>query len=190
MAATRLFLVLLCTAALDSSRLPGRDLLTIANLEVGVREKTGHNDGTAVEGYLAYVGLKKGNPWCAAFVSWVFWKAGYAKPRSGWSPDLFPPSRRTKLPVPGAVLGIYFPEKRRISHVGLVVRVQHDWVESVEGNTNAEGSREGSGVYKRLRHKRYVSTYSIWKNGDVSSEAGTFALRAKFLRPLQRHRRF
>jgi hypothetical protein len=114
----------------------------------------------AVEAYLAYVGLKKGNPWCAAFVSWVFWKAGYPKPRSGWSPDLFPPSRRTKKPVPGAVLGIYFPEKKRIAHVGLVVRLQHDWVISIEGNTN-EGSQQG--VFKKFRHKRYVSAYSIWK---------------------------
>jgi hypothetical protein len=168
---------LLCTATLDSSWVSGRDLLTIATGEIGVREKTGRNDGPEVEAYLARVGLKKGNPWCAAFVSWIFWKAGYSKPRSGWSPDLLPPSRRTTVPVPGAVLGIYFPEKKRIAHVGLVIRLQHDWVESVEGNTNVEGSREGGGVYKKLRHKRFVSAYSIWKNGKVSPEAGTSAVR-------------
>lgn len=35
------------------------------------------------------VKLKKGQPWCAAFVSWVFAKAGYTAPRTGWSPALF-----------------------------------------------------------------------------------------------------
>ena len=39
--------------------------------EIGVRELSGHNDGTAVEKYLSTVGLPKGYPWCAAFVNWV-----------------------------------------------------------------------------------------------------------------------
>src|SRR6476661_4335715 len=43
--------------------------------QIGVREKK-VNSGPEVEKYLAYVGLKKGNPWCAAFVCWVFGEAG------------------------------------------------------------------------------------------------------------------
>ncbi|MES3016614.1 MAG: hypothetical protein V4721_02495 [Bacteroidota bacterium] len=60
--------------------------------QIGVREK-GTNSGPAVEQYLRYVGLPKGNPWCAAFVCWVFGQAGVSNPRSGWSPDLFPDSK-------------------------------------------------------------------------------------------------
>ncbi|RXF70553.1 hypothetical protein [Arcticibacter tournemirensis] len=37
-----------------------------------------------------YVGLKKGNPWCAAFVCYCLGKAGIANPRSGYCPTLFP----------------------------------------------------------------------------------------------------
>ena len=40
--------------------------------QVGVKEKTGHNDGVEVEQYLASVGLSKGNPYCAAGQYWCF----------------------------------------------------------------------------------------------------------------------
>ncbi len=57
--------------------------------QIGIREK-GSNSGPAVEQYLRYVNLPQGNPWCAAFVCWVFGQANVANPRTGWSPDLFP----------------------------------------------------------------------------------------------------
>jgi hypothetical protein len=135
-------------------------IIGIAEKELGVRELTGKNDGPRVETYLRYVGLKKGHAWCAAFVSWVYGQAGYALPKSAWSPQLFPASRLRKVPAPALVLGIYFPALKRIAHVGLVTELQHDWVHSIEGNTNPAGSREGEGVYRRLRHKRFISSYA------------------------------
>ncbi len=57
--------------------------------QVDIREKQ-PNSGPAVEQYLRYVNLPKGNPWCAAFVCWVFGEAGVSNPRTGWSPSLFP----------------------------------------------------------------------------------------------------
>ena len=70
-------------------------LRAIYSAYVGVRELTHHNDGPEVERFLAHVGLKKGAPWCAAFVSYCLHKAGYTDaPRSGWSPDYFPKERR------------------------------------------------------------------------------------------------
>lgn len=162
MAAARLLLVLLCTLAVQRSGVADCNLLNIAAKQVGVREKTGHNDGPMVERYLAYVRLQKGEPWCAAFISWVFGQAGYDKPKSGWSPDLLPASRRIPAPRPGAVLGIYFPQLKRVAHVGLVIGSRHDWVDSIEGNTNVNGSREGDGVYRKLRHKRFIYGYADW----------------------------
>ncbi len=60
--------------------------------QIGVREKQ-PNSGPEVEKYLRYVNLPKGNPWCAAFVCWVFGEAGITNPKSGWSPALFGESR-------------------------------------------------------------------------------------------------
>jgi len=95
-------------------------IAAIARGELGVREVTGNNDGERIEEYLAITGLKKGQPWCASFVSWVFNKAGYPEPRTAWSPALFVNKVITKAIKPGNVLGIWFPDKKRIAHAGLV----------------------------------------------------------------------
>ena len=149
----------------------------IYTAELGIKEKTGHNDGPRVEQYLHAVSLKKGDPWCAAFVCWVFEKAGLANPHTGWAPDLFPEGKviwqrkaglqtggklrdlhRPPLPRRGDVFGIWFPEKGRIAHVGFVDRWEESWVITVEGNTNEAGSREGDGVWRK---RRLVG--SVWK---------------------------
>ncbi len=65
----------------------------IYSAEIGVREKTGKNDGQRVEEYLAVTQLGKGYAWCASFVSWVFAEAGFPQPRTPWSPSLFPKER-------------------------------------------------------------------------------------------------
>jgi hypothetical protein len=138
-------------------------LIPIALAELWVREQTNKNDGKRVEEYLSTVGLKKGEPYCAAFVSWVFKQAGYAMPRTAWSPALFPTSRLVKAAMPGNVFGIYFPAMKRIAHCGLVVSSRSDWITTVEGNTDASGRREGGGVYQRLRHKKSISLFSDWR---------------------------
>jgi hypothetical protein len=142
-------------------------VLPIALGEVGIRELSGNNDGMRVESYLAAVGLKKGQPWCAAFVSWVYHQAGYLQPRTGWSPALFPPNRMQKVPKPGLLFGIYFPELKRIGHCGFVQHMKSDWLDTIEGNTNVAGSREGDGVYRKRRHVRTIKAYADWRGkGD------------------------
>lgn len=142
-----------------------KPLIPIAQAELWVREKTGNNDGTRVEEYLAAVGLKKSQPYCAAFVSWVFKQAGYDKPRTGWSPALFPTDKLVKAAAPGNVFGIYFPALKRIGHCGLVERVDGDWINSIEANTNGSGGREGDGVYRRIRNRKTIRYFSDWKGG-------------------------
>jgi hypothetical protein len=148
--------------------------------ELGVKEKSNHNDGPRVEEYLHAVGLRKGDPWCAAFVCWVFDRAGVANPHTGWAPDLFPKAKviwqrkmviqtggklrkadKPAIPKPGDVFGIWFPEKGRIAHAGFVERWEQTWVITVEGNTNEAGSREGDGVWRK---RRLVG--SVWKVAD------------------------
>lgn len=157
----------------------------IYNSQIGVRE-SGPNSGPAVEKYLHYVNLPKGNPWCAAFVCWVYGQAGVANPRTAWSPALFPASnliwsRKSGLsktvqayplkpateyshsdndreisPATADVFGIYFPEKGRIAHVGFIDQWDGNWLISVEGNTNESGNPEGDGVYRKRRPIRSI----------------------------------
>lgn len=143
----------------------------IYTAEIGVRELTGRNDGVRVEQYLATTGIDKGNPWCAAFVSWTFIQADVMAITSAWSPSWFPPSKTiyTKgkhsdtAPRQADVFGIYFPDKGRIAHVGFVDSwPAGDYLLTVEGNTNNAGSREGDGVYRKRRLKANIYKVSRW----------------------------
>lgn len=172
MATNYTVLVILCFAAFGSHRQPDSHLLRekekreriihIARGELGVREAIGNNDGRRVEEYLATTGLRRGSPWCAAFISWIFAKAGYKEPCTAWSPALFNNRVDTKEVKPANILGIWFADKQRIAHVGLIERRQDDWLLSIEGNTNVMGSREGDGVYRKRRHMKTIYCYADW----------------------------
>jgi cell wall-associated NlpC family hydrolase len=178
MATIKLFLGIFCFAFIGGNGMRGSDLLKYsipayqtaqrntlvraAISEIGVRELTGNNDGPRVEEYLRCVGLKKGQPWCAAYVSYIFAQGGFAKPRSGWSPDMFPAKRLTGAALPGNVLGIYFKKEGRIAHVGIIIKEEGDYLISAEGNTSIDGSREGDGVYLKRRHRRTVYQLADW----------------------------
>jgi hypothetical protein len=143
----------------------------IYTAQIGVREKTGHNDGVMVEKYLAVTGFTKGAPWCASFVSWTYKQADVPAIKNAWSPSWFPPDKTiyTKgvtnkvKPEKADVFGIYFPNLKRVGHVGFI----DDWPEgnyaiTVEGNTNNAGSREGDGVYRKRRLKDNIFKVSRW----------------------------
>jgi hypothetical protein len=132
--------------------------------EVGVREATGHNDGTRVESYLSVTGLGKGYPWCAAFVAWNFKMCNIPAPKSAYSPDWFKSNVIYKQgwekgwPVckPGMVFGLYYENLKRIGHVGFVDYEDKNNIYTTEGNTNSAGSREGEGVHKKIRKKSTI----------------------------------
>ena len=147
-------------------------LRNIYSSYVGVRELTHHNDGPEVERFLAHVGLKKGAPWCAAFVSYCLHKAGYTDaPRSGWSPDYFPKRQRVwalsqKYTPPhadsappyhaqiGDLFGIWYANLGRIAHVGFIdvpngtsrYEVESDELRVTSAHTQNVGARRASPV--------------------------------------------
>lgn len=136
--------------------------------QLGVRELTGNNDGIAVEKYLNYVWLKKGQPWCASYVSWSFGQNGIKKARSGGCVQLMEQGTTIyksgvlrETPQKADVFFIYYAEKGRVAHTGFVDDWGEDFVTTVEGNTNGAGSREGNGVYRKKRLKRQI--YAVTK---------------------------
>ena len=135
-------------------------IIRIATKEIGVRE-TSNNSSARIDEYNACLGFKK-VAWCASFVSWCHKEAGFAQPRTPWSPSLFPSRRVVKEPLPGCVFGIYFNALGRVAHCGIVAKLHGDNVYTVEGNTSVAGSREGDGVYARVRHKRTIHCYADW----------------------------
>jgi hypothetical protein len=131
--------------------------LEVARTQLGVREATGHNDGAAVESYLRSVGLGKGYAWCASFVYWCYSQAakalvvGNPLTQTGGVLDHWARTRGQKVSVPqvGDIFIMDFGEGK--GHTGLVKEVRGSMVVTIEGNTNDANSREGDGVYERIR---------------------------------------
>lgn len=143
--------------------------LALAERYVGVREFGGPNRGHAIERWLAKVGLEPGNPWCAAFL-WSAYEESAAGlkipnplPRTGGVSKLWarsPEHMRSGKPTRGAVFvhftedGTYAPGRK--GHCGLVLGVDGGNLLTVEGNTNADGDREGDGVWYKTRPTSYA----------------------------------
>lgn len=138
-----------------------------AESQEGKRE-TGNNGGAAVRKYQASTWYAPGPwPWCAAFVCWCFQKAQQSSPMviqrpttpgawdfENWArkagAELIKPASKTKVRRGDIVIFTF-------SHIGIAVgNESRGYVETVEGNTNRAGSREGDGVYRKKRPKKKI----------------------------------
>lgn len=127
-------------------------LLNIARAELGTEER-----GDNLTKYGEWYGLN-GNPWCAMFISWVAWKGKALSiiPKHAYTPagaDYFKGlGRWGNTPHVGDIVYFDTAGLGRISHVGIVEKVFDDGsFYSIEGNTNAAGSREGTVVRRQKR---------------------------------------
>lgn len=146
-------------------------LVTAALAEVGVAEVGGTNCGPIVDTYKAATWLdpKKGWPWCAAFVCWCVREAmnaagiketkTFKRPRTAGAWDFEnwslaqDDSTSTKKPHRGDIQRgdiIVF----KFSHIGIALSApdKKGNVQTVEGNTDGAGSREGGAVLKKTRN--------------------------------------
>lgn len=141
------------------------------HLEAAPREFK-QNEGTWVR---AYMDGHEGAPWawCLGFVQTVFDQAAFTKgvtlksymPFSYGCDDMGRYGLKHKNLIENKDLGSRASQiepgdiflnvkKERIdwTHTGIVVKRDGDWIETIEGNTNDEGSREGYEVCARTRN--------------------------------------
>lgn len=138
--------------------------------EVGVREATGKNDGKDVLKYQKNAGLGTGYSWCACFVKWCFDQAAIKTTITAWSPTCHNKKNIVMMNSTykqslrrGDVFTLYYPKLGRIGHTGFVrKKFGTNSVETVEGNTNSAGSREGDGVYVKVRPKSSIYSITRW----------------------------
>jgi hypothetical protein len=142
--------------------------LEIAITQIGVQEAPGHkNTGKDVEKYLACVGLGAGFSWCMAFDYWCF---NEAAERLGRKNPLFKTGGvleqwrqrkekfRAQTPQPGDIF--IMDHGKGQGHTGIVEKVNEDGtINTIEGNTNDEGSREGYEVCRRIRSRAKILGY-------------------------------
>ena len=136
---------------------------------VGTVERGGVNRGPRVERFLQSVGLDPGQPWCAAYVSYVLDAAGVRAPldgrrrviRSGLAARFITARsirasealRGVKRVPPGAVV-VWRKGNGPYGHAGFAVAWDGASGETVEGNTSsgrAGSQRDGDGVWRRQR---------------------------------------
>lgn len=141
--------------------------LEVAISQLGVEEHPrGSNSGPEVEAYLKSVGLGKGYSWCMAFVYWCHNEAskslGITNPmlKTGgvlaqWQgrKDKF----RKSMPEPGDVFIMDFG--KGLGHTGIVESADLDFIYTIEGNSNDEGSREGFEVCRKKRSRLKIKGY-------------------------------
>jgi hypothetical protein len=137
--------------------------------QVGVRERTGRNDGVEVEAYLRSVGLGKGYPWCAAFTNWCLLQAGGTPPKSGYVPVWFPKDKIvyrqgkevSRMPcgeIPSASTSATWPACPHwlCAHPGgKEIRHHH------RGQYRPGRWRDGDGVYRKYRLKSKYILFQI-----------------------------
>jgi len=148
-------------------------LIRSAKHNIGKQEQPrGSNWGPAVSAYLSYVNINFPAPWCAAFTAYLLHNVSCERnyPTSGlvadWSKGQWAEyvvADRRKGPItyadirPGDFFTIFYPKLRRDGHIGLVIEVRPTYIVTIEGNTSANGSREGFIV---RQHQRSISNLS------------------------------
>jgi hypothetical protein len=146
----------------DDGGRPAREFVAVLRSQVGVTEQPlGSNDGPEVRAYLAACGITKPAPWCAALLHWGLSKIASDKPVTGggaWSPAWFTRARRVAAGDvrEGDIGGVYFSSLRRVAHVVACESVSRREVTTIEGNTNAAGSREGDRVARKVRDREQL----------------------------------
>lgn len=151
-----------------TSNLP-HELVLLAQKEVGTEEVNGTNCGPRVNEYKSATNLPPNEswPWCAAFICWLVREGlkatgiqeteHFHRPKTAGAWDFINWSRSQDgstwtLLSPGEDIKAGDILVYTFSHIGLAVGNAHDGVvPTIEGNTDAAGSREGGGVFRKVR---------------------------------------
>lgn len=143
--------------------------LEVARGYLGVRERGGENRGPEVTEFLRRANIHVPAPWCAAYVNTCAEigaeKLGVLSPLEEVPLQAYVQSyyqHFSKLGfivephevMPGDLFVLWYPHLKRYGHIGFVkdIDVRRNRYTTIEGNTNAAGSREGDGVYSKTRH--------------------------------------
>lgn len=126
--------------------------------ELKVREEPkGSNRGPWVDIYLRAAGVDPGNPWCAAFVTYLLQRVGQEQfPKHPaavieWSRWAEKSGHLVTEPKRGDLF--FLLNSNGTGHIGIVLENKGTRIRTIEGNSNDDGSREG---YAVVRHERPI----------------------------------
>lgn len=138
---------------------PAYRIVEYAKMQIGTTENPPGSNNTV---YGKWFGLD-GVPWCAIFVSYVFYMAGYRLPsKLGYSAGMAGCQTAVKwfkengwevpIPTPGAIAFFDWNKDGRFDHTGIVIEILPDYgFFTIEGNTSLQNNSNGGEVMKRGR---------------------------------------
>jgi len=147
-------------------------MISLAREQVGYREGKTNGSWNNHQKYSPEVpGLEwsQNQAWCSTFVSWLALQSGlsdyYPRTASTDAGALWFKQRKQWSETPQIGAWGFLGTRGDMYHVFLVVGVDATYVYTIEGNTNANGSSQGDGVYanKRLRNSPSIEGYGIPK---------------------------
>ncbi|MEU9115127.1 hypothetical protein AB0D04_25900 [Streptomyces sp. NPDC048483] len=157
-------------------------LIAIEKAEVGYREgfSNGHyNNNQKYSPTVPGLEWSQNQAWCQTFQSWAFQQAdvkSLAPVTASCAAGVNWYKSRGRFSYYPAIGAMVFFGHTGGTHVGLVYKYDADTVYTIEGNTNANGSAEGNGVYlkKRARRDNYVYGYGLpdFADGIVTADPG------------------
>lgn len=136
--------------------------LRVAETLVGVMEVGGNNQGPMVMRIIRANGGVGPEPWCGDFVAYCYRQAGSKAVTRSWASVRLLGGvlgvKRVRKPLAGDLVRFTF------DHVGIFVKDQGAFIETIEGNTGASGAVSdsatgGDGVYRKRRPKSQVNDY-------------------------------
>jgi hypothetical protein len=130
-----------------------------------VRENNNDNRSPIIDQWNIEAGVPVGSNYCGsyAFAGQNF--MGWASPSApAWTPAWNKAPERIAKPDTGDKFLLYYPNLKRIGHIGFVVHVDEHSIVTSEGNTNVAGSRTGIGVFNRRRPSSSVRSFVRWKS--------------------------
>ena len=149
------------------------NVVASATSHIGMRETHGSNRSPKIDEMNRLTGVPMGSPWCASWNAYHY-QAGSVRsfPKSAWSPDwvaspTWTRAKAGRTPLPGDAFGIWFSDRNRIAHTGIIESWGSDVAVTLEGNTGPSGSmgeadRNGDGSYRKRRMKSTIHSVRNW----------------------------
>lgn len=140
-----------------------KQIIDIAKKEIGVKESPPNSNNVKYNTwYYGHPVSGSQYPWCAVFISWLY-KAeqGLCKKTASCVDMLDWFEKRgqiVKNPQAGDIVFFkYKTNNRRTNHVGLVVSVGENCINTIEGNTSVTNQDNGGRVMQRNRYSNIVA---------------------------------
>lgn len=139
-----------------------KDIIAKAKVEVGVTEYPANSNKVKYNTWF-YNKEVSGSayPWCATFISWIFRETNLIK-KTASCLDMLEYFEKNgqivKEPQAGDIVFFkYSTNNRRTNHVGLVISVAGNQIQTIEGNTSLNNQDNGGAVMIRTRSKNIVA---------------------------------